>query len=119
MSEITDLEKEVKADAKEVQEVNANKPWFKRLSLTTWIFVALILGVIVGLALQSNPDIATTYIKPLGTIFLNLIKMIVVPLVLFSIIAGVISRWPTSRSVGAIGGKTIAVLPVPPRPAPS
>ena len=106
MSEITDLEKEVKADAKEVQEVNANKPWFKRLSLTTWIFVALILGVIVGLALQSNPDIATTYIKPLGTIFLNLIKMIVVPLVIFSMIAGIISLSDIKR-VGAIGGKTI------------
>ena len=28
------------------------KPWFKRLSLTTWIFIALILGVLAGLALQ-------------------------------------------------------------------
>ena len=27
------------------------KPWFKRLSLTTWIFIALILGVLAGLAL--------------------------------------------------------------------
>ena len=67
------------------------KPWFKRLSLTTWIFIALILGVLAGLALQGAPEIADTYIKPFGTIFLNLIKMIVVPLVLFSIIAGVVS----------------------------
>ena len=48
MSEITDLEKEVKADAKEVQEANSTKPWFKRLSLTAWNFVELILGVVVG-----------------------------------------------------------------------
>ena len=66
------------------------KPWFKRLSLTTWIFIALILGVLAGMALQGAPEIADTYIKPFGTIFLNLIKMIVVPLVLFSIIAGVV-----------------------------
>lgn len=59
------------------------KPWFKRLSLTTWIFIALILGVLAGMALQGAPEIADTYIKPFGTIFLNLIKMIVVPLVLF------------------------------------
>lgn len=117
MSEITDLEKEVKADAKEVQEANANKPWFKRLSLTTWIFVALILGVVVGLALQSNPDIATTYIKPLGTIFLNLIKMIVVPLVIFSMIAGIISLSDIKR-VGAIGGKPSCTTYAP-RHAPS
>ncbi|WP_165056173.1 MULTISPECIES: dicarboxylate/amino acid:cation symporter [unclassified Adlercreutzia] len=82
------------------------KPWFKRLSLTTWIFIALALGVVVGLALQGTPEIADTYIKPLGTIFLNLIKMIVVPLVLFSIIAGVVSLEDVKK-VGAIGGKTI------------
>ena len=45
--------------------------------------------MLAGLALQGAPEIADTYIKPFGTIFLNLIKMIVVPLVLFSIIAGV------------------------------
>ena len=83
-----------------------DKPWFKRLSLTTWIFIALVLGVIAGVALQGAPDIADTYIKPFGTIFLNLIKMIVVPLVLFSIIAGVVSL-DDVKKVGAIGGKTI------------
>ena len=36
------------------------KPWFKRLSLTTWIFIALILGVLAGLALQGAPEIADT-----------------------------------------------------------
>ncbi|WP_303866472.1 dicarboxylate/amino acid:cation symporter, partial [Senegalimassilia anaerobia] len=111
MSKINDLEQEVKADVKEATEAvsagNADKPWFKRLSLTTWIFIALALGVVAGLALQGTPDIATTYIKPLGTIFLNLIKMIVVPLVIFSMIAGIISL-SDIKKVGAIGGKTIA-----------
>ena len=111
MSELTDFEKEAKADIREAQKATAaekaNKPWFKRLSLTTWIFIALALGVVAGLALQGTPDIATTYIKPLGTIFLNLIKMIVVPLVIFSMVAGVISLSDIKR-VGAIGGKTIA-----------
>ena len=82
------------------------KPWFKRLSLTTWIFIALILGVLAGMALQGAPEIADTYIKPFGTIFLNLIKMIVVPLVLFSIIAGVVSL-DDVKKVGAIGGRTV------------
>lgn len=44
MSKINDLEREVKADVKEATEAvsaeNADKPWFKRLSLTTWIFIA-------------------------------------------------------------------------------
>ena len=110
MSELTDFEKEAKADIREAQKATAaekaNKPWVKRLSLTTWIFIALALGVVAGLALQGTPDIATTYIKPLGTIFLNLIKMIVVPLVIFSMVAGV--SLSDIKRVGAIGGKTIA-----------
>lgn len=79
---------------------------FGRISLTTWIFIALVLGVLAGLALQGAPAVADTYIKPLGTIFLNLIKMIVVPLVIFSIIAGVISLEDVKK-IGTIGGKTI------------
>ena len=81
-------------------------PWFKKLSLTTWIFIALVLGVVVGFFMQGAPDVASTYIKPFGTIFLNLLKFICVPLVLFSIICGVISL-DDARKVGSIGGKTI------------
>ncbi len=84
----------------------APRRWYRRLSLTTWIFIALVLGILAGLGLQGAPEVAETYVKPLGTIFLNLIKMIVVPLVLFSIIAGVVSLQDV-RKVGAIGGKTI------------
>ena len=88
------------------QTTEGKKPLRKRLSLTTWIFIALVLGVLAGLALQGSPEIADTYIKPFGTVFLNLIKMIVVPLVIFSIIAGVISLEDVKR-VGTIGGKTV------------
>jgi Na+/H+-dicarboxylate symporter len=78
----------------------------KRLGLTAKILIALILGVIVGIFLQNNTKIATEYIKPLGTIFLNLIKMIVVPLVIFSITQGIISL-KDIKKVGSIGIKTI------------
>lgn len=88
------------------EKANAGKPWYKKLSLTSWIFIALVLGVLVGLLFQGNPAAADTYIKPIGTIFLNMIKMIVVPLVIFSITCGVISL-DDVRKVGVIGGKTI------------
>lgn len=78
----------------------------KKLSLTTWIFIALVLGVAAGLILQGNPDIANNYIKPFGTIFLNLIKMVVVPVVLLSIMQGIISLQDV-RKVGSIGAKTV------------
>jgi Na+/H+-dicarboxylate symporter len=57
--------------------------------------------------MTKNPAIAVEYIKPFGTIFLNLIKWIVTPLVFFSIIAGVISMRDIKR-VGSVGIKTLA-----------
>lgn len=78
----------------------------KKLSLATQIFIALIVGIVVGLAFTGNPDFAVKYIKPFGTIFLNLIKWVVTPLVFFSIMAGVISMRDI-RKVGSVGVKTI------------
>lgn len=78
----------------------------KKVSLTMWIFGALVLGVIVGLLMQSHAEVAENYIKPFGTIFLNLIKMVVVPVVLLSIMQGIISLQDV-RKVGSIGAKTI------------
>ena len=78
----------------------------KNIPLALQIFIALILAVIVGLLMQKIPDVATAYIKPFGTIFLNLIKFIVGPIVLFSIMAGIVSMRDL-RKLGAIGGTTL------------
>lgn len=81
----------------------------KKLPLAFWIFVGLVAGIAAGLALMAVPngaEIANGYIKPWGDIFLNLLKFIVVPIVLFSIAAGVISMQDISR-VGSVGGKTV------------
>ena len=60
----------------------------KKMSLAMQIFIALILAIVVGLLMQSHAEFAESYIKPFGTIFLNLVKFIVVPIVLFSICVG-------------------------------
>lgn len=78
----------------------------RKLSLAVQIFIALVLAIIVGLLMQSVPDVAIDYIKPFGTIFLNLVKFIIGPIVLFSIMAGVLSLRDIKK-VGAIGGITI------------
>lgn len=78
----------------------------KKMSLAMQIFIALILAIVIGLLIQSHADFANTYIKPFGTIFLNLVKFIVVPIVLFSIMCGIISM-SDIRKVGAIGLKTV------------
>ena len=78
----------------------------KKLSLASQIFIALILGIIVGILCTGHSNVATTYIRPIGTIFLNLIKWVVTPLVFFSIMAGVISMRDIKK-VGSIGLKTV------------
>jgi Na+/H+-dicarboxylate symporter len=78
----------------------------KKFSLAFWILIGLIVGIVAGLLLMGNPDIANSYIKPWGTIFLNLLKFIVVPIVLFSIASGVISMQDVSK-VGSVGVKTV------------
>lgn len=78
----------------------------KKLSLAMQIFIAMLLAIVGGLLLQGQADFATNFIKPFGTIFLNLVKFIVVPIVLFSIMCGIISM-KDIRKVGSIGLKTV------------
>lgn len=78
----------------------------KKMSLAMQIFIALVLAIAAGLLLQKHAQFAETYIKPFGTIFLNLLKFIVVPIVLFSIMCGIISMRDVKK-VGAIGLKTV------------
>lgn len=63
--------------------------------------VALVLGVVAGLVV--GPPIAV--VQPLGDIFLRLLMMLVMPLILLTLIAGVASVSP--RTLGRIGGKTV------------
>ena len=85
----------------------------KKLPLALWIFVGLVVGIVAGLLLMNasiggmaGKDFAISYIKPWGDIFLNLLKFVVVPIMLFSIAAGVISMQDVSK-VSAVGGKTV------------
>ncbi len=85
----------------------------KKLPLAFWIFIGLLVGITAGLLLMraqpfgmQGADFAKQYIQPFGTIFLNLLKFIVVPIVVCSITVGVISM-EDIRRVGAIGSKTI------------
>lgn len=79
----------------------------KKMQLTTKIFIGLALGIVVGIILQPNPEVANNYIKPFGTLFLNLIKLVIVPLVFSSLVVGACSM-DDVRKLGRIGGKTVA-----------
>lgn len=72
-----------------------------------WMGLGIIVGLIFNLFLPNYFDITKTYIlAPLGNLFINLIKMLVVPIVLFSLILGT-AGITDPKKLGRIGLKTI------------
>lgn len=87
-------------------EGGSNMALFKRkISLPMQVIIALVLGVVVGLLLFGQDNIAN-YIKPFGDVFLNLIKMIIIPIV-FCALALSISNLGDSKKIGSYGWKAI------------
>ncbi len=78
----------------------------KKLSLSVKILIGLILGIIVGLLLQPYLNFANAWIAPFGTLFLNLIKMIIVPMVFASLVVGAASTGDVKK-LGRMGVKTL------------
>ena len=80
----------------------------KKLSLPVQILIALVVGVVAGLVFYFTGlgDLTGKYIKPFGDIFVNLLKFIVVPVVLLSMIQGIISM-EDMKKVGSVGIKTV------------
>lgn len=68
------------------------------------IFIGLILGAITGLFLGEN----AVYLKPVGTLFLNMINMIIVLLILSSMVVGITSIHDPQK-LGRVGGKSIGI----------
>jgi len=77
----------------------------KKISLAWQIFIGLVLGIIVGAIFYGNSEVST-YLQPLGDVFLRLIKMIVVPIIVASIVMAVAGVGDL-KALGKIGGKTL------------
>jgi len=81
-----------------------------KLELHWKIIIGLVLGLFYGIfaASQGLGDFTSAWVAPFGKIFLNLLKLIAVPLVLSSLITGVASLSDTKK-LSRIGGKTITI----------
>lgn len=82
----------------------------KKLALHWQIIIGLVVGTIYAfLSVKYNwNEFTLNYIQPFGDIFINLLKMIAVPLVLFSIISGVVSLKDITK-LGRMGAKTLGL----------
>ena len=76
-----------------------------KFTLAYQILVGLVLGIIVGAVFYGNPAV-DTYLQPIGTIFINMIKMIVIPIIVSTLIIGVAGTGDLKR-LGKLGGKTL------------
>ena len=82
----------------------------KKMGLAMQILLGLIVGIIVGAIFYGNPGVEH-YLKPIGDIFLHLIKMIVLPIVVSTLIVGVANVGDVKK-LGKLGGKTILYFEV-------
>ena len=79
------------------------------MNLSVKIFIALVLSVVVGLiAGEDALPFINWWIAPIGTMFINLIKMVIVPIVFTSLVIGMTSLGDLSK-LGRIGAKTLAL----------
>ena len=83
--------------------------WYFGTNLLVRIMAGLLLGAVVGIALAfSTPETAQSFVKYtkfFGDIFINLLKMIVVPVIFLSLITGAASIAPAQ--LGRVGAKTL------------
>lgn len=80
----------------------------RKINLAGWIIICMFAGILVGLLflmVAPKSTFTSEYLKPIGTIYINLLKFMVVPVVLFSITDGVVSLNDLKR-VGSVGLRT-------------
>src|SRR5688572_33160698 len=81
------------------------------MSLTTRVLIALVAGLGLGLlvTMSGNDTLVSSarWIEPLGTLFINAIRMTVIPLVVGSLVAGIAAA-PNPATLGRIGVRAFA-----------
>jgi len=83
----------------------------RKLALHWQILLGMVLGVIMGIVFSKIPwgrDFVTDWIKPFGTIFIKLLKLIAIPLILASLVKGITDLKDISR-FSKIGGRTVII----------
>jgi proton glutamate symport protein len=80
----------------------------RRISLTKWILIFMLAGALIG---WLNPDLGTS-LKPLSTVFLRMIKSIVVPIIFGSLVIGIAGHGDDMKRVGRLALKSIIYFEV-------
>jgi proton glutamate symport protein len=87
--------------------------WIKRISLTHWILIAMVLGMLVGWAFpESDYPALSKNLKVVSSLFLRMIKCILVPLVFATLVVGIAGHSDDLKAVGRLALKSILYFEV-------
>jgi aerobic C4-dicarboxylate transport protein len=76
------------------------KPWYKQIYF--WVLLGITAGIVVG---HFAPGVGVA-LEPVGTSFVNLIKMVIAPVIFCTVVAGIASM-ESMKKVGRVGGKAL------------
>src|SRR5687768_272090 len=80
--------------------------WFRKISLTHWILISMVVGMLVGWSFPESqyPQLSQN-LKVLSTLFLRMIKCILVPLVFSTLVVGIAGHADDLKAVGRLALK--------------
>ena len=102
---MTDMNPLSSSSSADTHHVSPKKSIIRMPSMAWQILVGLVAGIIVGW-LFAGQDWIMVWVAPLGDVFIRLIKMIVVPIVVSTLIVGVAGTGDI-KALGRLGGKTL------------
>jgi proton glutamate symport protein len=82
--------------------------FLRRISLTWWIFIGMVLGVALGVIAREigHPEYATA-LRPISTTFLRMIKSIIVPIIFGTLVVGIAGHGDDMKRVGRLAFKSL------------
>ncbi|HEX8906479.1 MAG TPA: cation:dicarboxylase symporter family transporter, partial [Longimicrobiaceae bacterium] len=87
--------------------------YVRRVSLTQWILIGMAVGVLLGVLFPAgNGGFEATELKPLSTIFLRMIKSIIVPIIFSTLVIGVAGHGDDMKRVGRLALKSLVYFEV-------
>jgi proton glutamate symport protein len=86
--------------------------WYRRISLTQWIVISMVLGIALGWAFPeaqraAHGGWAASDLRILGTIFLRMIKSLIVPLIFSTLVVGIAGHGDDMKRVGKLALRSI------------
>jgi proton glutamate symport protein len=87
--------------------------FLRRISLTWWIFIGMVLGVLLGIIAREigHPEYATS-LRPISTTFLRMIKSIIVPIIFGTLVVGIAGHGDDMKRVGRLAFKSLVYFEI-------